>query len=163
ASFGLAWRYSRICLRSLSALWTPALEVGPLIPGVRLLRLSPWLCWVPSGSRDQNTRAKGLLDSLNSGRIALVVASAKYCCWTLWGSRVPGVGLSPEKPLESWEVLEAPLLRSGAVMETPAAIIRCWRAGSRGMPPVLPVESSMTMVWGTGTAPPERLPWVTSW
>jgi len=35
-----------------------ASELGPLMPGRRRLRLSPWLCWVPSGSRDQKTMTK---------------------------------------------------------------------------------------------------------
>ena len=35
------------------------------MPGVSVFKLSPWLCCVPSGSRDQNTSRKGLLRSLN--------------------------------------------------------------------------------------------------
>src|SRR3981081_410271 len=51
----------RSCARLLLAFLMDASEVGPLIPGVRVLRLSPWLCWLPSGSRDQNTSTHGLL------------------------------------------------------------------------------------------------------
>ena len=47
------------------------------MPGMIWLRLSPVLCWLPSGSRDQNTRTKGLLRSLNIGSTTLVATSAK--------------------------------------------------------------------------------------
>ena len=62
--------------RLLSAFLMPAIEVGPLIPGVIVLRLSPWLCWLPSGSRDQNTSTNGLLRAFNIGSTTLVAASA---------------------------------------------------------------------------------------
>jgi hypothetical protein len=42
--------------------------VGPLMPGVSALRLSPVLCWVPSGSRDQNTRSVGRIVIRRFGR-----------------------------------------------------------------------------------------------
>ena len=68
---------AKIDARLLSALRIDASDVGPLMPGTVRPKLSPWLCWVPSGSRDQNTRMNGLFLSLNSGSTALVVASAK--------------------------------------------------------------------------------------
>jgi len=55
----------------------PAIEVGPLIPGVTVLRLSPSLCWLPSGSRDQNTSTNGLLRAFSIGSTTLVATSAK--------------------------------------------------------------------------------------
>ena len=62
--------------RLLSAFLMPAIEVGPLIPGVMVLRLSPVLCWLPSGSRDQNTSTNGLLRALNIGSTTLAATSA---------------------------------------------------------------------------------------
>src|ERR1700759_4655929 len=74
----------RNCARLLSAFLIPARDVGPLIPGVMVLRLSPVLCWEPSGSRDQNTSTNGLLRALNIGSTTLVAASAmSACCATL--------------------------------------------------------------------------------
>ena len=61
----------RNCARLSSAFLMPAIEVGPLIPGVMVLRLSPVLCWLPSGSRDQNTSTNGLLRALNIGSTTL--------------------------------------------------------------------------------------------
>ena len=61
----------RSCARLLSAFLMPAIEVGPLMPGVMVLRLSPVLCWLPSGSRDQNTSTNGLLRALNIGSTTL--------------------------------------------------------------------------------------------
>ena len=46
--------------RLSSAFLIAASEVGPLMPGISRPRLSPWLCCVPSGSRDQNTTTKRL-------------------------------------------------------------------------------------------------------
>src|ERR1700755_154020 len=57
-----------------------AIVVGPLMPGVTVLRLSPWLCWLPSGSRDQNTSTNGLLRALNIGSKILDATSAKKAC-----------------------------------------------------------------------------------
>src|ERR1700761_3976793 len=54
----------RNAARLLSAFLMPASEVGPLMPGVTVFRLSPWLCWLPSGSRDQNTSTNGLFARL---------------------------------------------------------------------------------------------------
>src|SRR6201991_4811728 len=62
--------------RLSSAFLIPAIEVGPLMPGVMVLRLSPVLCWLPSGSRDQNTSTNGLLRALNIGSTTLVATSA---------------------------------------------------------------------------------------
>ena len=62
--------------RLLSAFLMPAIEVGPLMPGVMVLRLSPVLCWLPSGSRDQNTSTNGLLRALNIGSTTLAATSA---------------------------------------------------------------------------------------
>ena len=72
-----AWRS---CARLSSAFLIAASEVGPLMPGVTCSRLSPWLCCVPSGSRDQNTSTNGLLRSLSIGRTTLAATSAKYFC-----------------------------------------------------------------------------------
>ena len=69
-----AWRN---CARLLSAFLMPASEVGPLMPGVTVLRLSPLLCWLPSGSRDQNTSTNGLLRALNIGSTTLAATSAR--------------------------------------------------------------------------------------
>ena len=66
----------RSCARLLSAFLMPAIEVGPLMPGVMVLRLSPVLCWLPSGSRDQNTSTNGLLRALNIGSTTLAATSA---------------------------------------------------------------------------------------
>ena len=67
----------RNAARLLSAFLMPASEVGPLMPGVTVLRLSPLLCWLPSGSRDQNTSTNGLLRALNNGSTTLVATSTK--------------------------------------------------------------------------------------
>src|ERR1700741_1303311 len=64
------------CQRLLSAFLMPAIEVGPLMPGVMVLRLSPVLCCEPSGSRDQNTSTNGCLRALNIGSTTLVATSA---------------------------------------------------------------------------------------
>src|ERR1700710_2209880 len=85
----------RNCARLLSAFLMPAIEVGPLIPGVMVLRLSPVLCWLPSGSRDQNTSTNGLLRALNIGSTTLVATSANQACWAVLGTTVPGVFASP--------------------------------------------------------------------
>src|SRR3984893_13883140 len=85
----------RNCAKLLSAFLMPASEVGPLIPGVTVLRLSPVLCWLPSGSRDQNTSTNGLLPALNIGSTTLGATSANQACWTVFGVRVPGVLASP--------------------------------------------------------------------
>src|SRR5580704_9096496 len=88
----------RNCARLSSAFLMPASEVGPLIPGVTVLRLSPVLCWLPSGSRDQNTSTNGLLRALNIGSTTLVVTSANQACWLVLGVSVPGVLASPILP-----------------------------------------------------------------
>src|SRR5438045_8356525 len=85
----------RSSVRLLSAFLMPAIAVGPLIPGVMVLRLSPVLCWLPSGSRDQNTSTKGLLRALNIGSTTLVATSAMYCCCATLADVVPGVLASP--------------------------------------------------------------------
>src|SRR5712664_3160703 len=81
----------RNCARLLSAFLMPASDVGPLIPGVTLLRLSPVLCWLPSGSRDQNTSTNGLPRSLNIGSTILLATSANQACCMVFGTSVPGV------------------------------------------------------------------------
>ena len=68
-----AWRN---WVRLLSAFLMAAIEVGPLMPGVTLLRLSPVLCWVPSGSRDQKTSTNGVLRALNIGSTTSAATSA---------------------------------------------------------------------------------------
>src|ERR1700694_4002963 len=93
----------RNCARLLSAFLMPASEVGPLIPGVMLLRLSPVLCWVPSGSRDQNTSTNGFERALNIGSTILLATSAKYACCAVLGTSVPGVLASPDLPLSPRE------------------------------------------------------------
>src|SRR5436305_8225389 len=85
----------RSCARLLSAFLMPAIEVGPLMPGVMVLRLSPVLCWLPSGSRDQNTRTNGLLRALNIGSTTLVATSAIQACCATLADVVPGVLASP--------------------------------------------------------------------
>ena len=61
-----------------------AIDVGPLIPGDRVLRLSPWLCWLPSGSRDQKTMTNGLFAFLKRGSSTLVATAVNQsCCATL--------------------------------------------------------------------------------
>src|SRR3979409_1914035 len=68
----------RNCARLLSAFLMPANEAGPLMPGVMLLRLSPVLCWLPSGSRDQNTSTNGFVCS---GGVCLAgVAGLQFQC-----------------------------------------------------------------------------------
>ena len=63
--------------RSLSALPIASIEVRPLMPGVSRALLSVWLCWLPSGSRDQNTAKNGLPLAFSSGSTALVKTAAK--------------------------------------------------------------------------------------
>src|SRR6202166_2400414 len=89
----------RNAARLLSAFLMPASDVGPLMPGVTVLRLSPLLCWLPSGSRDQNTSTNGLLRALNIGSTTLVATSANQACWAVLGTVVPGVLASPALPL----------------------------------------------------------------
>src|SRR5882724_4645514 len=67
----------RNCARLLSAFLMLASDVGPLMPGVTVLRLSPVLWWLPSGSRDQNTSTNGFARSLNIGSTILLATSAK--------------------------------------------------------------------------------------
>src|SRR3974390_2951169 len=122
AKDGLAVMKSRICLRFVSAFLTEAFEVGPLIPGVSVFKLSPWFCCVPFGSRDQNTATNGSPVCTKVGSMALVKASAKYCCCVRFATRVPGVVLLPEKPLLCWLVAGAPLVRLGATVGKPAAV-----------------------------------------
>src|SRR3979490_1498460 len=92
-------RALRNCARLLSAFLMPASEVGPLIPGVTVLRLSPVLCWEPSGSRDQNTSTNGLLRALTIGSTTLVATSALQACCATLAAVVPGVLASPDLPL----------------------------------------------------------------
>src|ERR1700735_608093 len=80
----------RNCARLLSAFLMAASEVGPLMPGVTVLRLSPLLCWLPSGSRDQNTSTNGLLRALNIGSTTFVATSENQACWAVLGPRVAG-------------------------------------------------------------------------
>src|SRR5258707_13797521 len=68
----------RNCARLLSAFLMLASEVGPLMPGVRVLRLSPMLCWVPSGCRDQNTSTNGFFRCFKIDTTTFVATSAKY-------------------------------------------------------------------------------------
>src|ERR1700736_6142973 len=89
----------RNCARLVSSFLIASSEVGPLIRGVTVLRLSPVLCWLPSGSRDQNTRTNGLLRALNIGSTTLVATSANQACWAVLGTVVPGVLASPDLPL----------------------------------------------------------------
>src|ERR1041385_206397 len=103
----------RSCARLLSAFLMPAIEVGPLMPGVIVLRLSPVLCCEPSGSRDQNTSTNGLLRALNIGSTTLVAASAMYCCCATLATVVPGVLASPALPLSP---------RGGVVVGRPALL-----------------------------------------
>src|SRR5437879_9097876 len=93
----------RNCARLLSAFLIPAIEVGPLIPGVVVLRLSPVLCWLPSGSRDQNTSTNGLLRALSIGSTTLAATSAMYACCATLADVVPGVLASPALPLSPRE------------------------------------------------------------
>src|ERR1041385_7664744 len=79
----------RNCARLSSAFLMPAIDVGPLIPGVMVLRLSPVLCWLPSGSRDQNTSTNGLLPALNIGSTTLVATSAIQACCAILADVVP--------------------------------------------------------------------------
>jgi hypothetical protein len=62
--------------KSGSPRW-PACAAPRRASGVGVFKLSPRLCCVPSGSRDQNTRRNDLLRSLNIGRTTLVVTDAK--------------------------------------------------------------------------------------
>src|ERR1041384_5845442 len=78
----------RNCARLLSAFLIPASDVGPLMPGVMVLRLSPVLCWLPSGSRDQNTSTNGLLGGLNIRSQAVAATSGLEGC----SARIPLVG-----------------------------------------------------------------------
>src|SRR4030081_616163 len=88
----------RNCARLLSAFLMPASEVGPLMPGVMVLRLSPVLCWLPSGSRDQNTSTNGFARALNIGSTTLLATSAIYACWATLATVVPGDLASPALP-----------------------------------------------------------------
>ena len=81
--------------RLLSAFLIPASEVGPLMPGVTVLRLSPVLCWLPSGSRDQNTRTNGLLRALNIGSTTLAATSANRPAGPVFGTIGAGRLASP--------------------------------------------------------------------
>ena len=127
-----------IAARLSSAFLIEASEVGPLMPGDSALRLSPWLCWVPSGSRDQNTSTNGLPLSFIIGSTALVAASAKYFCCSRLVTVVPGDLLSPALPLSP---------RPGALSGRPAAASFTCRAADKGMPSGVPVESSITIVF----------------
>src|SRR3954468_20150052 len=86
----------RSCARLSSAFLMPAIEVGPLMPGVMVLRLSPVLCWLPSGSRDQNTSTNGLLRALNIGSTTLLATLAIQACCSTLALVVPGVLASPD-------------------------------------------------------------------
>src|SRR6185436_6582887 len=120
----------RNCARLSSAFLMPAIEVGPLMPGVMVLRLSPVLCWLPSGSRDQNTSTNGLLRALNIGSTTLVATSAMYCCcWTL-ADVVPGVFASPA-------LLLSP--RGTVVVGRPALVSAACISSDRGTPFLPPV------------------------
>src|SRR5262245_18255161 len=124
--------------RLLSAFLIPAIEVGPLIPGVMVLRLSPVLCWLPSGSRDQNTSTKGLLRALNIGSTTWVAASAMYFCWATLADVVPGVLASPALPLSP---------RGGVVVGKPALVNASFISTEIGTPFLPPVASSITIVF----------------
>src|SRR5262249_41111368 len=129
--------YARICFKLLSAFVTAAFEVGPLIPGVSEFRLSPWLCCVPSGSRDLKIRMNGIPLALNVGRTAFVTASANHCCWPTLAVAVPGVTLLPA----GW-------LRGVGTVPSPALVSAETIGGDSGTPAALPVESSMITVIG---------------
>src|SRR4029453_7196420 len=76
----------------------PAIEGGAVMPGVMVLRLSTVLCWLPSGSRDQNTSTNGLLRALNIGSTTLVATAAMQACCAPSALVVPGVLASPALP-----------------------------------------------------------------
>ena len=88
-------RAARRRARSVSAFRTAARVVGPSMPGLSAPRLSPWLCWVPSGSRDQNTSTKGRPAALNRGSSTSAATRANQSCCSTLATFTPGAVAVP--------------------------------------------------------------------
>ena len=74
----------------VSALRVPALPDGPLMPGLYSPTLSLVLCWLMSGSRDQNSSANGLPASLKCGSTMRVAAFTCHTSCSMLGTALLG-------------------------------------------------------------------------